>query len=100
MAAHGQRISVSLPEELVNEIDRSAPDRDSFVAEAVKHELTRRQKDGLQASLEYPHAKTLLVAEAPLCEWPEGVPADEWSDVLDEDSGEEIRWVEGKGWQR
>ena len=54
----------------------------------------------LRSSLENPHPDTLQSTEAPLTEWPTGVDQREWDDLLGAESGREVRWEEGEGWQR
>ena len=39
-----ERVTVTLPNELVSEIDRREKNRSKFVAEAVRHELERRRR--------------------------------------------------------
>ena len=95
-----QRITLTLPSEVVTAIDRTTHDRDSFVTDAVRHEIDRRKEAQLRRSLDGPHPETSELAVSPSSNWPAGVPRDEWDDLLTSDLGEEIRWEEGKGWQR
>jgi hypothetical protein len=58
------RVTVTLPEEILTEMDRAAPNRSRFVLEAVTRELARRRRAALRASLSAPHPESLQVAEA------------------------------------
>jgi hypothetical protein len=93
------RVTVTLPEDLVAEMDRSAPNRSRFVVEAVTRELARRRRAALRASLSSPHPESLLVAEAGLGEWGRSLPAGDAEGLLDPSEGRRVRWVAGKGWK-
>lgn len=95
-----QRIALTLPSEVISAIDRTTHDRDSFVADAVRHEIDRRKEAQLRRSLDSPHPETSKAAGSPLPNWPTGVPRNEWDELLTSELGEEIRWEERKGWQR
>ena len=91
------RITVTLPPELVAEIDRRERNRSRFVLDAVRREVQRRRRDELRRSLERPHSESGQLAEAGLTEW--GARAKESdSELLDLSAGKSIRWVEGRGW--
>ena len=49
-----ERVTVTMPSELVAGIDRIVANRSRFIAEAVRHELQRRQRLELLRSLEFP----------------------------------------------
>lgn len=93
------RVTVTLPQELVEGIDRHERNRSRFVAEAVANELARRRHEGLRRSLSAPHPDALVVAEEGLVEW--GASAGE-ADVglIDAAKGKPISWRKGKGWSR
>jgi metal-responsive CopG/Arc/MetJ family transcriptional regulator len=94
-----ERITVTLPQELVNGIDRCERNRSRFVAEAVAHELDRRRRQGLLRSVANPHPEASMVAEEGLAEW--GTRCrDEDTDLVDASAGKPVLWVEGKGWTR
>jgi metal-responsive CopG/Arc/MetJ family transcriptional regulator len=57
-----ERVTVTMPAELVAEIDRSESNRSRFIAEAVRHELQRRLRLELQCSLQSPHPESLATA--------------------------------------
>jgi len=46
-----ERVTVTLPESLVRDIDRREENRSKFVAEAVRRELDRRRRCDLRRSL-------------------------------------------------
>jgi hypothetical protein len=58
-----ERVTVTLPVELVESIDRFERNRSRFIAEAVAHELVRRRRDGLLRSLKNPHPEAAELAE-------------------------------------
>ena len=43
-----ERVTVSLPADLVRDIDRLESSRSSFVTEAIRHELDRRRRQELR----------------------------------------------------
>ena len=53
-----ERVTVTMPAELVAEIDRIESNRSRFIAEAVRHELQRR----LRLELQSPHPESLATA--------------------------------------
>lgn len=92
-----ERVTVTLPAELVEGIDRVERDRSRFIAQAVERELTRRRREGLLRSLESPHPEAAEVADTGLSEWAATLPAGD-DDLVDPNAGTAVRWVEGKGW--
>jgi len=52
------RVTVSLPADLVREIDRFASNRSRFVAEAVRREVEANRRERLRASLSNPHPES------------------------------------------
>lgn len=93
------RVTVTLPEEIVAEMDRSAANRSGFVLEAVTRELARRRRAALRASLSAPHPESLAIAEAGVGEWGRSLPPEDAEGLLDPSRGRGVRWVEGKGWK-
>lgn len=91
-----ERITVSLPAELIRQIDRLETNRSRFVQEAIRKELHRRRRELLRRSLEYPHAAAQTVAEAGLAEWANQLP--ETEGLVDPEGGIPVRWVPGRGW--
>src|SRR5882724_1594573 len=92
-----ERVTVTLPVELVESIDRFERNRSRFIAEAVEHELVRRRRDGLLHSLENPHPEAAELAEAGLTAWGASLP-DGDDGLVDVNGGKAVRWVEGQGW--
>ena len=92
-----ERVTVTLPIDLVEGIDRFEHNRSRFVAEAVEHELVRRRREGLLRSLANPHPEATELAETGLADWGAGLPAGDEGRV-DEAAGKPVRWVEGEGW--
>ncbi|MBI4605655.1 MAG: hypothetical protein HY721_27125 [Planctomycetes bacterium] len=90
-------MTVTLPAELVQNIDRLEKNRSRFIAEAVENELARRRYEGLRRSLERPHPEAAELAEVGLAEWGASLPADE-EGLVDMSAGKPVRWVEGQGW--
>lgn len=91
------RITVTLPRELVLELARVATNRSRFVADAIRHELERRRREALQAALESPHPETAEMAEVGFADWA-GTAAATDADLVDPDGGTPIRWSPEKGW--
>jgi hypothetical protein len=91
------RVTVTLPPEIVDEIDRREKNRSRFVLEAVRREVQRRRREDLRRSLANPHPESSELADAGLEEWGGSSRAGE-SDLLDPGQGRPVRWVRGKGW--
>jgi len=49
--ATSERVTVTIPAQLVDDIDRFERNRSRFIVEAVERELVRRRRDGLLRSL-------------------------------------------------
>jgi hypothetical protein len=87
-----------MPAELVAGIDRIERNRSRFIAEAVRHELQRRQRRELHRSLEDPHPDSASNAALGLTAWAKALPADV-SDLLDPAAGVSVCWTPAHGWQ-
>jgi hypothetical protein len=92
-----ERVTVTLPVELIEGIDRVDRNRSHFIAEAVEHELALRRREGLLMSLENPHSEAADLAEIGVNDWAANLPA-EVDDLVDMAAGTPVRWVEGQGW--
>lgn len=92
-----ERVTVTLPIELVEGIDRIERNRSRFIAEAVAHELALRRREGLLLSLKNPHPEAAELADAGVTEWGASLPAGD-DDLVDVAAGKSVRWVEGQGW--
>jgi Arc/MetJ-type ribon-helix-helix transcriptional regulator len=93
-----ERVTVTLPDDLIREIDRREKNRSKFVAEAVRRELERRRRDELQRSLQNPHSEGADLAEQGLEEWFRGLPGEDAASLVDSRAGKVVRWVTGEGW--
>jgi hypothetical protein len=92
-----ERVTVTLPSDLIEGIDRFERNRSRFIATAVEHELERRRREGLLRSLSHPHPEASEVAETGLAEWGSSMSTED--DLVDLQRGKAVRWVEGKGWR-
>lgn len=91
-----ERVTVTLPADLLEQIDRVERNRSRFIAQAVEHELDRRRREALLRSLATPHPETLESSDAPLADWTRDLPNED--DLVDIAAGKRVRWVEGRGW--
>jgi hypothetical protein len=92
------RVTVTLPNDLVRDIDRREKNRSKFIAEAVRNELDRRRRVELHRSLENPHTESAELAEQGFEEWTRGLPEEDTVALVDGNAGRPIRWVSGTGW--
>jgi post-segregation antitoxin (ccd killing protein) len=92
------RVTITLPAELLEDIDRLERNRSAFVLEAVRRELRRRRREELRRSLAAPHPETRRTAEEGFDLWAEGLPREEAGELVDPRKGRPVRWVAGKGW--
>ncbi|RPH63685.1 MAG: hypothetical protein EHM78_27330 [Myxococcaceae bacterium] len=93
-----ERVTVTLPNDLLRDIDRREKNRSKFVAEAVRHELDRRRRAELRRSLQNPHPESADLAEQGLEEWTRGLPEEDTEALVDSKAGTPVRWVSGEGW--
>ena len=92
-----KRVTVTLPEALVSEIDRWEPNRSRFVMVAAERELEARRRQALELSLANPHAESSRVAETGFEEWDAGWTAED-EGLVDHDQGRPVRWQPDRGW--
>jgi hypothetical protein len=92
------RITVTLPPDLVSEIDRRERNRSRFILDAVRREIQRRRREELRRSLENPHPESSELADSGLEEWGASRRAEDDTGLLDPSGGQSIRWIEGRGW--
>ena len=71
-----ERVTVTLPADLVEKIDQLERNRSRFIAEAVEHELTLRRRDALLQSVQNPHPETTELVDVDLSDWVADLPAD------------------------
>ena len=93
-----ERVTVSLPNELVRDIDRREKNRSKFIAEAVRRELEYRKRVELRRSLRNPHSESADLAERGLEEWTRGLPEEDTEGLLDSSAGTPVHWAPGAGW--
>ncbi len=93
-----ERVTVTLPSNVLSDIDRREKNRSKFVAEAVRHELERRRRDELRRSLRNPHPESADLAGQGLEEWMRSLPEEDSEALLDSKAGTPIRWIPGEGW--
>jgi hypothetical protein len=92
-----KRVTVTLPEALVSEIDRWESNRSRFVMVAAERELEARRRQALELSLANPHGESSSVAEAGMADWDAGwTPSDEA--LVDGAEGRAVRWQPDRGW--
>jgi hypothetical protein len=92
------RVTVTLPRDLVRDIDRREKNRSKFIAEAVRNELDRRRRDELRQSLHNPHSESAELASQGLEEWRNSLPEENAAALVDTTAAKPIRWVPGQGW--
>lgn len=93
-----ERVTVTLPADLVEKIDQLERNRSRFIAEAVEHELTLRRRDALLRSVQNPHPETTARVDVGLSDWVSDLPTDET--LVDVSAGTPVRWIEGQGWTK
>lgn len=93
-----ERVTVTLPDDLVKDIDRRSKNRSKFVADAVRRELVRRRRAELRRSLHDPHPESADLAELGLEEWACGLPSEDTEVLVDSKAGKAVQWVPGQGW--
>ncbi len=91
-------MTVTLPDDLIRDIERQEKNLSKFVMEAVRRELDRRRRVELHRSLQNPHPQTLELAEQDLKEWSGTLPDEDPEALVDRSLGKAIRWVPGEGW--
>ena len=92
------RVTVTLPMELVRDIDRREKNRSKFVAEAVRHELDRRRREELRRSLQHPHSESAEFADEGFEAWTRSLPEEDTDALVDSRAGKPVRWASGQGW--
>ena len=92
-----ERVTVTLPVDLVEEIDRYERNRSRFITEAVEREIHRRLREGLLQSLANPHPEVSELIDERLADWRASLTPDD-ENLLDPSGGKAVRWIEGRGW--
>lgn len=93
-----ERVTVTLPADLVERIDQLERNRSRFIAEAVEHELAQRRRHALLQSVQNPHAETTELVDVGLSDWVSDLPGDET--LVDASAGTAVRWIAGQGWTK
>jgi Arc/MetJ-type ribon-helix-helix transcriptional regulator len=94
-----ERVTVTIPEEIVRDIDRRENNRSRFILQAVQNELERRRKEELRRSLHAPHPESERLAHAGADDWIASLPEGD-IDLVDVEAGESVRWIPGQGWTK
>ena len=93
-----KRVTVTLPDTIVEEIDRWEKNRSKFILEAAERELELRRRRELERSLRNPHPESRRVAETGIEDWGDGwTPDDE--EIVDTSAGRSVRWTPDEGWR-
>jgi hypothetical protein len=92
------RVTVTLPVDVVRDIDRRERNRSKFVLEAVQRELKRRRRAELHRSLRNPHPETRDFADLGLRGWASHLPAEDCEVLVNTKAGKAVRWQPGRGW--
>ena len=94
-----ERVTVTLPSELLEGIDRVERNRSRFITMAVGHELDRLRREALLRSLATPHAESVELAEQGLHDWASAVPDDDAASLVDVAAGTAVHWTPDMGWR-
>src|SRR6202000_3568319 len=86
-----ERITVTLPNGLVRDVDRQAKNRSKFVTEAGRRELDHRRRQELRRSLQNPHSESKELSESGLEAWSLGLPEEDAGALSDGNAGKAIR---------
>jgi Arc/MetJ-type ribon-helix-helix transcriptional regulator len=92
-----ERVTVTLPSQLLDDIDQQERNRSKFIRRAIRRELERRRRKALRASLSSPHSEASEVAGFGLDEWV-AAAAEGDEALVDSDAGTAVEWVPGHGW--
>ena len=93
------RVTVTLPEEVVRDVDRVAKNRSRFILEAVRLEIRRRRRGELKRSLQAPHPESEELSALGMDEWHRGLPDEDAASLIDPTAGTAVRWTPGVGWR-
>ncbi|HUA20302.1 MAG TPA: ribbon-helix-helix domain-containing protein [Bryobacteraceae bacterium] len=93
-----ERVTITLPNGLVKDIDRLETNRSKFVAEAVRRELDRRRRAELRRSLRNPHPESATFVDEGFDEWARSLPQEDAEGLVNSRGGKPLRWKPGEGW--
>ena len=91
-----ERVTVTMPSEVVEDIDRRVRNRSKFIL--VRRELERRRREDLRLSLQNLHEQSGSVADLGMDDWATSLPEEETEELLDPEGGRDLRWRPGEGW--
>lgn len=91
-----ERVTVTLPVDLVERIDQLESNRSRFITQAVENEVARRRREGLLRSLNSPHPEAADLADTGFHEWAASLPSDH--ELVDMSAGKPVCWIDGVGW--
>ena len=92
-----ERVTVTLPIDLLKDIDRREKNRSKFVVQAIRYELARRRRADLHRSMRNPHPEGIELAQQGFDEWVRGLPEEDAGALVDPSAGKAIRWIPGEG---
>ena len=93
-----ERVTVTLPSNLLDGIDRFEQNRSRFIAQAVEHELEHRRREELLRSVRSPHPGGDDLSELGTGDWLPDLVEDA-AELVDLAGGTPVRWVSGDGWK-
>ena len=92
-----ERVTITMPREMVEQIDSMTKNRSRFIVDAVRREIARQRREELRLSLQNPHEESGQVAELGISDWGDGLPPEEVG-LLNPERGRAVRWRPEKGW--
>jgi hypothetical protein len=93
-----ERVTITLPQDLLREVDRVETNRSRFVTAAVRRELQERRREELRRSLSAPHPDSESFTESDLDDWARRLPEEDAESLVAIASGTQVQWVQGQGW--
>ena len=94
-----ERVTVTLPHDLVRDIDRREKNRSKFIAEAVRRWSWRRRVEHYTwIAWKTRTPESVEFAEQGLDEWTRGLPDEDTATLVNSNAGKGVRWVPGEGW--
>lgn len=93
-----ERVTVTIPSELLRDVDRLERNRSRFIQEAVRHEVERRRLEEMERSLRNPHPESTALAAEGMADWAARLPDEDSEGLVQAGGGHRVHWVEGRGW--
>jgi hypothetical protein len=91
-----ERVTVTLPSNVVASIDSFESNRSRFISDAVRRELARRRKAMLLESVRNPHPESSKVGSLTARDWG---GSDDDASLVDITKGTPLRWSAKTGWK-